>query len=112
MAEKKRESASQLIQRQIRQFTRVEKAFYGSIVLTAVILAVCIVFMQTKILQVQQEMTDINSRINEKQTQLNDAKQEVNELGREKRLAELASSQKMTQQNGNLKKATPSSDME
>ncbi|KXT74553.1 hypothetical protein STRDD10_00841 [Streptococcus sp. DD10] len=57
-------------------------------------------------------MTVINSQINEKQTELNDAKQEVNELGREKRLAELASSQNMTQQNGNLKKATPSSSTE
>ena len=112
MAERKRESAGQFVQRQIRQFTRVEKAFYGSVVATAIILAVCIVFMQTKLLQVQQDMTDINSQINEKQTQLNDAKQEVNELGREKRLAELASSQKMTQQNGNLKKATPSSSTE
>lgn len=112
MAEKKRESAAQMIQRQISQFTRVEKAFYGSIVLTAIILAVCIVFMQTKLLQVQQDMTEINSQINQKQTQLNDAKQEVNELGRKSRLAELASSQSMTQQNGNLRKATPSSSTE
>lgn len=111
MADKKAR-AGEFFQEQIRKFTRVELVFYGSVVLTALVLAVSVIFLQTKLLQIQQDMTVINSQINEKQTQLNDAKQEVNELGREKRLSELASSQGMTQQNGNLRKATASSSSE
>lgn len=108
----RRARAGEFLQERIRKFTRVELVFYGSVIATAIVLAISVIFMQTQLLQVQQDMTDINSQINEKQTQLNDAKQEVNELGREKRLSELASSQGMTQQNGNMRKATTSSSSE
>ena len=36
--------------------------------------------MQTKLLQVQSELTTVNAQIEEKKTELDDAKQEVNEL--------------------------------
>ncbi len=42
-----------------------EKALW-SIVLTAVILAISIVFMQTRILQVQSELTDLNTELEAK----------------------------------------------
>ena len=83
------------LQDQMRKFSRVEKAFYGSIVLTAIILAVSIVFMQTKLLQVDRDLTE--------QTELADIKQEVNELTRYERLSQLASSQDMKLQKGNRK---------
>ena len=66
----------------MRKFSRVEKAFYGSIVLTAIILAVSIVFMQTKLLQVDRDLTEVNTQIEAEQTELADIKQEVNELTR------------------------------
>ncbi|MBP2623477.1 cell division protein FtsL [Streptococcus oricebi] len=89
----------------IRRFSRIEKAFYGSIVLTAVIIAVSIIFMQTRMLQVQRDLAELNTKVEGKQTELNDAKQEVNELTRKERLSSLASSQEMTIQNGNVKTA-------
>ena len=46
-------TTGQILQARIQKFSRVEKAFYGAIVLTAVILATSVVFMQTKLLQVQ-----------------------------------------------------------
>ena len=75
------------LQDQMRKFSRVEKAFYGSIVLTAIILAVSIVFMQTKLLQVDQDLTEVNTQIEAEQTELADIKQEVNELTRYERLS-------------------------
>ena len=68
------------LQDQMRKFSRVEKAFYGSIILTAIILAVSIVFMQTKLLQVDRDLTEVNTQIEAEQTELADIKQEVNEL--------------------------------
>ena len=91
------------LQDQMRKFSRVEKAFYGSIVLTAIILAVSIVFMQTKLLQVDRDLTEVNTQIEAEQTELADIKQEVNELTRYERLSQLASSQDMKRQKGNRK---------
>ena len=90
-------------QKRIRKFSRVEKAFYGSIILTAIILAVSIVFMQTKLLQVNHDLTEINAQIESEQAELDDIKQEVNELTRYERLSQLASSQDMKLQKGNRK---------
>ena len=41
--------------------------------------------MQTQLLQVQSDLTTVNSKIEEKKTELDDAKQEVNELIRSER---------------------------
>ncbi len=99
-------TTGQILQARIQKFSRVEKAFYGErIVLTAVILATSVVFMQTKLLQVQRDLTTVNSKIEAKRTELDDAKQEVNELIRSERLSKLASSQEMTQNNENIRTA-------
>ena len=55
MANNRPRTTSQILQARIQRFSRVEKAFYGAIVLTAVILATSVVFMQTKLLQVQRD---------------------------------------------------------
>ena len=91
-------TTGQILQARIQKFSRVEKAFYGAIVLTAVILATSVVFMQTKLLQVQRDLTTVNSKIEAKRT-------EVNELIRSERLSKLASSQEMTQNNENIRTA-------
>ena len=45
MPAKEERTRAQILQDHFRRFSRVEKAFYGSIVLTGVILAISIVFM-------------------------------------------------------------------
>ena len=107
---KLRVARTQVLQDRFRRFSRVEKAFYGSIVLTAVILAISIVFMQTRILQVQSELTDLNTELEAKKTELADVRQEVNELTRYDRLSQLASSQGMKLQKENRKTVSASSD--
>ena len=42
----KRETTSQLLQARIKRFSRVEKAFYLSIAITALVLAISVVYMQ------------------------------------------------------------------
>ena len=44
----KKETTSQFLQNRIKKFSRVEKAFYLSIAFTALVLAVSIIFMQTR----------------------------------------------------------------
>lgn len=94
---------SRAIQARIRKFSRIEKAFYGSIIATALIVAISIVFMQTRLLQVQNDLTNLNTELEAKQTELDDAKQEVNELTRADRLSKLAQSQEMKRNNENIR---------
>jgi len=68
MADQLLRSRGSQLQDRIRRFTRVEKAFYGSIVLTGIILAVSIIFMQTRILQVQSDLTNLNTELKTKET--------------------------------------------
>ena len=105
MANNRPRTTSQILQARIQRFSRVEKAFYGAIVLTAVILATSVVFMQTKLLQVQHDLTDLNVQVSTKQVEINNAKQEINDLTRKERLSGLASSQEMTLQNAIVKTA-------
>lgn len=58
MPNNSQETRGQQLQSRIKKFTRIEKAFYASIILTAIIIAVSVVFMQTKLLQVQHDLTD------------------------------------------------------
>ena len=61
--------------------------------------------MQTKLFQVQSDLTRVNSQIEEKKTELDDAKQEVNELIRSERLTEIANSQDFQLNNENIRSA-------
>ena len=83
----------------------MEKAFYSSIAFTALVLAVSIIFMQTRLLQVQNDLTKINAQIEEKKTELDDAKQEVNELIRSERLKEIADKKDLKLNNENIRTA-------
>ena len=99
------EKTGQILQMQLKPFSRVEKAFYFSIAVTTLIVAISIIFMQTKLLQVQNDLTKINAQIEEKKTELDDAKQEVNELLRAERLKEIANSKDLKLNNENIRSA-------
>ena len=61
--------------------------------------------MQTRLLQVQSDLTKINAQIEEKKTELDDAKQEVNELIRAERLKEIADKKDLKLNNENIRTA-------
>lgn len=91
-----------VIEDKIKTFTRVEKVFYGSIVISGLILAIGIVFMQTKLLQVQSDMAATNQEISVKLLEIEDAKQAVNDLARKARLLEIAEKEGLTFNNNNI----------
>lgn len=95
---------SQALQKRIKTFTRLEKAFYGAIIITAITLAVSIIYLQSRSLQIQQEISHLNSQINDRETEYNNAKQEVNELSRYDCIAEIAQKAGLTVQKDNIKK--------
>ena len=90
LEDKRRDMTMRIIEEKIRTFTRVEKAFYGSIVLSGLILAIGIIFMQTKLLQIHSDMASINQDISAKKLEIEDAKQAVNDLVRNARLLVIA----------------------
>lgn len=102
MHESKQEWTLRFIEQKIKTFTRVEKAFYGSIVLSGVLLAMGIIFMQTRLLQINSEMAKINQDISSKQVEIDDAKQAANELIRHARLMEIADKMGLTFNNDNI----------
>lgn len=102
LEDRRRDLTMQVIEDKIKTFSRVEKAFYTSIVLSGLVLAIGIVFMQTKLIQVQSEMADLNQKINVKLLEIDDAKQAVNDLARNARLLEIAEKEGLTFNNDNI----------
>ncbi|MER0122779.1 cell division protein FtsL [Streptococcus sp. ZJ93] len=102
LKEQRKDATMRIISEKIKTFSRVEKAFYGSIVLSGLTLAIGIVFMQTKLLQIQATMARVNQEINSKQVEIDDAKQAVNELIRDARMMEIAEKEGLTYNNNNV----------
>lgn len=97
------EAISNALKRRIRKFSRIEKVFYGSIILTAITMAVSIIYLQSRNLQVQQEITNLNTQISDMQTDYDNAKQEVNELTSRDRIEQIAGNAGLTSQQDNIK---------
>lgn len=97
------EAISNALKRRIRKFSRIEKVFYGAVILTAITMAVSIIYLQSRNLQVQQEITNLNSQISDMQTDYDNAKQEVNELTSRDRIEQIAGNAGLTSQQDNIK---------
>lgn len=102
--EKRTQAVSKALQKRIRTFSRVEKAFYATLILTAVTMAVSIIYLQSRKLQLQQHITQLNRQISDKRTELSNAKQEVNELSRRDRIVDIAGKAGLSNRNDNIKK--------
>lgn len=102
--DKRQEALSQVVQRRIRQFTRLEKAFYGTIILTAIVMAISLIYIQSRNLQLQQTISELNGELNLKQTEYNNAKQEVNELLQRERIIKIAEEAGLAPRSENIQK--------
>lgn len=102
--DKRSEEIKRLVQERIRTFSRLEKFFYLTLVVTGIIMAISVVYMQIRHQEIQQEIADLNNKINAKHDELNDAKQEVNELTRLDRITAIVDKSDIKTQNGNLQK--------
>lgn len=90
--------------RRVHRFTRLELAFYGSIILTAIVLSVATIYLQSRNQQVQQQVNSLNTDISETQTRYENAKQQVNELTAYDRIQQIAQNAGLTISNDNIKK--------
>lgn len=102
--EKRTQAVSTALQKRIRTFSRVEKAFYSAMIITAITMAVSIIYLQSRKLQLQQDIVTLNSQISDKRVELNNAKQEVNELARRDRIVNIANKAGLENQTDNIKK--------
>lgn len=102
--DKRHEDLRKLVQDRIRTFSRIEKVFYLTLVVTGIVMAISVVYLQARTQQIQQEISALNRDINAKEDELTDAKQEVNELSRLERIASIAEKADIKAQNGNLQK--------
>lgn len=102
--ETRTQAVTNALQKRIRTFSRIEKAFYSAMIITAIIMSVSIIYMQSRRLQLQQDITTLNSQISDKKTELNNAKQEVNELSRRDRIVDIAGNAGLSNRNDNIKK--------
>lgn len=66
--------------RRLRSFSRVERVFYGSLVITGTILAIAIIFTQVKIMGVRQEITSLNQELTKKEDDEREQKDTINEM--------------------------------
>lgn len=98
------EAIRQALQDKIRTFSRIEKVFYTILLLTGIVMAISVVYLQGRSQEIQQEISDLNSKIIEKQVELNNAKQEVNELTRLERIAQIVEKSGIRTQKENLQK--------
>ncbi|KHD45473.1 cell division protein FtsL [Streptococcus hongkongensis] len=102
--EKRSQEVTSALQKRIQTFSRVEKAFYTALIVTAITMSISIIFLQSRKLQLQQDITSLNSKIDDKQTELNNARQEVNELSRRDRIVDIAGKGGLSNHNDNIKK--------
>lgn len=102
--EQRQEALRQALKERVRTFTRIEKAFYGTLVLTSIIMAVSVIYLQSRTQQIEQEISAINRQIREQEIELNNAKQEVNELSRLERITQIVQKSDIKTQHGNLEK--------
>ena len=105
MENKEHQIVNRAIRNHIRFMTRMEKAFYSAIVLTAIVMSIAVVFLQGRNQAIKQQITDLNSKISDEKTELDDAKQEVNELIRSERLKEIADKKDLKLNNENIRTA-------
>ena len=80
MENKERQIVNRAIRNHIRFMTRMEKAFYSAIVLTAIVMSISVVYLQGRNQAIKNQITDLNRKISDEKTELNNAKQAVNEL--------------------------------
>lgn len=99
-----RESISQVLPQKIRQFSLLEKTFYLTVLVTAIVMAISIIYLQSRNLELQHEVSLLKGRLNEKETEFNNAKQEVNELSRRERILEVIEKFGITPQKDNIQK--------
>ena len=103
MENQERQIVNKAIKNHIRFMTRMGKAFYSAIILTAIVLSISVVFLQGRNQAIKHQITDLNRKISDEKTELNNAKQAVNELTNSDRIKEIANKAGLSINNDSIK---------
>ena len=98
--------APELLTRKFKRLSNVEKVFYLSVIVTAIVLAVGMVFVRTKIIEVEQNTLTIQTEVSTKEDQLKAYDQQINELMTDDRVAKQANDSGLKMNNDNVIKAS------
>ncbi|GFH41709.1 cell division protein FtsL [Lactococcus hodotermopsidis] len=98
--------APELLRRKFSKLSTVEKVFYLSIIFSAVMLAVGMVFVRTKIIEVEQNTLEIQTEVSTKEDTLKLYDQQINELMNPDRVSGQAKDNGLKSNNENVIKAT------
>ena len=98
--------APELLTQKFKKLSNVEKVFYLSVIVTAIVLAIGMVFVRTKIIEVEQNTLTIQLQVIIKEDKLKAYDQQINELMTDDRVAKQASDSGLKMNNDNVIKAT------
>lgn len=98
--------APELLKRKFRNLVFVEKCFYLSIIFSVIVLAISMVYVRTKIIEVEQDTLDIQSQVSDKQDQMKMYDQKINELMSSDRVTKQANDNGIKSNPNNVMKAS------
>ncbi|OFI47836.1 cell division protein FtsL [Floricoccus penangensis] len=90
----------------MNKMTKIEKSFYLVIIFTAIIIAIGTVFVRTKVMQTEQNLSDVQYEIDKKKTRHEELDQQIQELSRSERVIKIAENNNLRSNNKNIRKAT------
>ncbi|OFI49391.1 cell division protein FtsL [Floricoccus tropicus] len=98
--------SSNLMTNILNKMSKIEKTFYLVVIFTAVIIAIGTVFVRTKVMQSEQNLTNIQYEIEQKKTRHEELDQQIQELSRSERVTKIAEKNNLRSNNKNIRKAT------
>ncbi|KZK38227.1 cell division protein FtsL [Lactococcus taiwanensis] len=98
--------APEVLASKFKKFSGVEKVFYLAMVGAALVLAVGLLYVKTKTLEVQSNTMDLKSKITQQTTQQSEYDQQILDLASPNRVIDAANKADMKQTPSNILKAT------
>lgn len=98
--------APEVLASKFRKFSGVEKVFYLSMVVAALVLAVGLLYVKTKTLEVQNNTMNLKTQISQQSTKSSEYDQQIQDLASPNRVIDSANQVGMKQTPSNVLKAT------
>ena len=98
--------APEVLASKFKKFSGVEKIFYLSLVFAALTIAIGLLYIKTKTLEIEGNTVQLNTKITLQKQKDAEYDQQISDLGSGNRLSDIASQSGMSQNFSNVMKAT------
>lgn len=98
--------APEVLASKFKRISGVEKIFYVSLVFAALVIAVGLLYIKTKTLEIEGNTVSLNTKITQQQEKITEYDQQITDLGSGNRLSDVATKAGMSQNFSNVLKAT------